>query len=87
MGSNEVGDGSARTGRLSSTGWGIRSGGRRAVALAAVGILGLAMAGCSSDPTQIAVTAAQANVSGKEQALAEAESAAADAATAFCGRG
>ena len=85
MGSNEVGDGSAWTGRLSSTGWGIRSGGRRAVALAAVGILGLAVAGCSSDPTQIAVTAAQANVSAKEQALAEAESAAADAATAFCG--
>ncbi len=87
MDGDGIGRDRVRMRRRPSTGWGFRRGGRRAVALAAVGILGVAVAGCSSDPTQTAVTAAQANVSAKEDALAEAESAAADAATAFCGSG
>jgi peptidoglycan hydrolase-like protein with peptidoglycan-binding domain len=58
--------------------------GRRALALVAAGGLLVALSGCSDDPEQTAVAIAQANVSAKEQSLADAESEAAAAAEAFC---
>jgi peptidoglycan hydrolase-like protein with peptidoglycan-binding domain len=57
---------------------------RRVTALAAAGGLLVALSGCSDDPEQTAVEVAQANVSAKEQAVADAEAEAAAAAEAFC---
>ena len=53
-------------------------------AFAAAGSLLVVLSGCSGDPEESAVTVAQAQVSAKEQALADAESAATAAAAAFC---
>lgn len=52
-------------------------------AVAAGGLLA-ALAGCSGDPEQTAVEVAQAQVSAKEQALADAEKAMDAAATEYC---
>jgi murein L,D-transpeptidase YcbB/YkuD len=57
---------------------------RPQVALAVAGSLLVVLSGCSGDPEESAVTVAQAQVSAKEQALADAESAATAAAAAFC---
>ena len=57
---------------------------RPQVPLAVAGIVLVVLSGCSSDPQESAVTVAQAQVSAKEQALADAESAATAAAAAFC---
>lgn len=56
----------------------------RFVAFAAAGTLLVALAGCSGDPEDAAVTAAQANVSAKEKSLADAEAEATESAAAFC---
>jgi peptidoglycan hydrolase-like protein with peptidoglycan-binding domain len=58
--------------------------GRRALALVAAGGLLVALSGCSDDPEQTPVEAAQANVAAKEQALADAEAEATAAGEAFC---
>lgn len=51
---------------------------------AAVGVLLVALSGCSDDPVLTPVEAAQAEVSAKEKALADAESEATATAAAFC---
>ena len=57
---------------------------RRAAALTAAAAMLLALTGCSGEPEDAAVKAAQANVSVKEKALADAQSAASAAAATFC---
>jgi peptidoglycan hydrolase-like protein with peptidoglycan-binding domain len=61
-----------------------RSRRQRVLALVTASGLLVALSGCSDDPEQTAVEVAQANVSAKEQALADAESEATAAAEAFC---
>ena len=56
----------------------------RITGLAVAGGLLVVLSGCSGDPEESAVTVAQANVTAKEQALADAEAAATAAAAAFC---
>ena len=56
----------------------------RHVGLALVGILLLALTGCSGDSADSSLKAAQAKVTAKEKALTEAESAAKAAAAEFC---
>ena len=58
---------------------------RQAAALTAAAAMMLALSGCSSDPEDAAVTAAEVNVSAKEKALADAQAAVAETEAAFCG--
>ena len=58
---------------------------RQAAALTAAAAMMLALSGCSSDPEDAAVTAAEVNVSAKEKALADAQAAVAETDAAFCG--
>ena len=64
----------------------VRRRGRQVLALATAAGLLVALSGCSDDPEQTAVEIAQATVSAKEQAVADAESEATAAAEALlCG--
>ncbi len=58
--------------------------GRRPVALGVTGIVLLALTGCSGDPQDTSLKAAQAQVTAKEKALTEAQAAETAAATEFC---
>ena len=57
---------------------------RRRGHLAVIGLVILALTGCSGDGTDASVKAAQARVSAKEKALTEAQASATAAATGFC---